>query len=113
MVMTYRVTGRATKPDEVPIVKEELQHPEPETPPPKKKQSGGTAPANQFFRFYLESFAKGLYLENGCTKYFPTRKAAKRMRNVLNGQFTGSSYNVKKIELAEMMLDLAGHPFVY
>ena len=111
--MSYRVTGRAIKPDDVPIIKEELQHPEPEIPPPKKKQNNGTAGANQFFRFYLESFARGIYLENGCTKYFPTRKAAKRMRNFLNGKFTASSYNVKKIELAEMMLDLCNNQFIY
>lgn len=102
----YRVTGRdATK---ATLIVESVSHPEEqeEEKPIRnlreilanRKREGGQDSVHR--KFFLEHTATACrYAEAGAVVYFPTKKAAKRVRNVLNRKFGSSSYHIVSLEL--------------
>lgn len=110
----YKVTGREA--DKETLIIEELKHPDDHKYPNireiignRQKPKGGQNSVNQHRKFFLEA-TRGdkqgcRYCEAGYVMYYPTKKAAKRARNVLNHKFGASFYKIVRWDITPKELE--------
>lgn len=105
--MSYRATGRLVDPNSLPLVKEELRRQESTSEEVQEPVKGNPAPKqeslpNPDVRYILES-DQGEYQSNGFTVIFPSRNAAKQIRNKLNRKNGSGYYFIKRVAVEELV----------
>jgi hypothetical protein len=111
----YKVTGREA--DKATLIEEEIRGPEAPIPtlreiigkrqqPKGGKESKGS-PHRKFFLECSQGAEKGYrYAEQAMVVYFPTKKAAKRVRNVLNRKHGSGHYRIIPLDLKTKQLEI-------